>query len=539
MKSLFPEKYHRFIYIFSLILLVVGLPLSKFLMSLSQIILICNWALEGNLKSKLIAFRNNKTALLLSSVILMHLIGLLYTTDFDYGFKDIRIKAPLLVLPLVISTSKPLSQKLIDTILKLFVVAIVIGTIISMLILTGIIKRPLVDTRSISIFISHIRFSLLICVAICVSGYYIFRQVNIVVRATWIAVSVWLVCFLIIMESLTGLTALFIVGAVLTLYTVLTSSKKLLKYGGIVLLFGTGIYIGFYIHSIASENGNKEVLNYSKLKRFTPLGNEYEHDVRSNLTENGHLIWINFHKKELSEAWAKRSAIGFSDKDLKGNLLEFTLIRFLASKGWDKDAKAVAALTDTEIKAIERGVTNVNYQDVSTLRGRIYETLWELEVYQNTANANGHSLTQRFEYWRTACGIIKSNWLIGVGTGDVPKAFEEQYVKNNSTLTQEWRLRSHNQYLSIAVAFGILGLLWFLFVLFYPLFDRENRLNFLYITFFIIAAVSFFTEDTLETQAGVTFYAFLNTFLLFANKGFDPPAPHDGSRKKSLLFNNA
>ena len=37
-------------------------------------------------------------------------------------------------------------------------------------------------------------------------------------------------------------------------------------------------------------------------------------------------------------------------------------------------------------------------------------------------------------------------------------------------------------------------------------------------TFFIIAIVSFFAEDTLETQAGVTFYAFINSFLLFAKE---------------------
>jgi hypothetical protein len=66
-------------------------------------------------------------------------------------------------------------------------------------------------------------------------------------------------------------------------------------------------------------------------------------------------------------------------------------------------------------------------------------------------------------------------------------------------------------------------LIWFLFTLFYPMIRLNKIHDFLYITFFIVAAVSFFTEDTLETQAGVTFYAFFNSFLLFTNP-FKRPA---------------
>ncbi len=518
MKSLFPEKYHRSIYIFSLIVLVIGLPLSKFLMSISQLIIMANWLLEGNFKQKIKTFWNNKAAVLFASVMVLHFIGLLYTSDFDYAFKDMRIKLPLLVLPLVVSTSKPLSQKLIDTILKLFVAATIAGTLVSMLILCGIIDRPLVDTRSISIFISHIRFSLLICVAICISVYYVFKETQVRNRLIMGALVIWMLAFLIIMESLTGLIALFVVGLVLTVYYIVKSDKAFIKYGGLAALAGVFVFTITYVRGVASENGNKEKLDLSKLERYTSQGNEYDSDVKSTLTENGHLIWINYQKKELKEAWEKRSKIGFHDNDLKGNLLEFTLVRYLASKGQKKDGAAVDALSDTEIKAIERGVTNVNYQNISSLRGRIYETLWEIDVYKTTGNANGHSLTQRFEYWRTALGIIASHPLIGVGTGDVAKAFEEEYVRNNSSLAQQWRLRAHNQYLTFAVTFGIIGLTWFLFTLVYPFFNKVNRVNFLYVTFFIVATVSFFTEDTLETQAGVTFYAFLNTFFLFAGE---------------------
>lgn len=491
------------------------MPLSKFLMSLSQIILFCNWILEGGLKNKLIAFKNNKAALIVSSIIILHLIGLLYTSDFVYAFKDIRIKLPLLILPLILSTSKPLSQKTIHAILQFFVAAIIAGTLISILILSGIIHRELVDIRSVSIFISHIRFALLICVAIFISGFFLFQSSKSTFRLIWALIILWLITFLIIIESITGLAALCFAVLVISGYIVFTSKIKLFKYFGLLMVLLIGIFVFYISNQINRGIPKAEKMDFSKLEQTTSNGNQYQHEVNSKLTENGHYVWIYFCNKELEEEWNKRSEIKISEKDLKGNNIHFTLVRFLTSKGLRKDGDAVNSLSEKEIKAIEKGVANVNYQNISSLDGRLHEIAWELDLYRTTGDPNGHSLTQRFEFWKAAIGIIKEHVVFGVGTGDIQKAFEAQYDKTNSPLFKEWRLRSHNQYLSIAVAFGVFGLIWFLITLFYPMFLQGKNRDYLYVSFLIIVLVSFLTEDTLETQAGVTFYAFFNSFLLF------------------------
>ncbi len=514
-KSLLPEKYHSYVYVFALVLLVVGMPLSKFLMSASQIILFCNWALEGGLKNKLIAFKNNKAALIVSSLLLLHILGLLYTTDFDYAFKDIRIKAPLLILPLILSTSKPISQKITDTIMKFFVGAIISGTFISVLILAGGIHREIVDIRSVSIFISHIRFALLICVAIFISGYFFYNATQKGIKLVWVAIGIWLIYFLFLVDSITGLAALSMAILVIAAYAVFTSESKLIKYSSLFIVFLIGILISYFLMQINNGIVEPEKIDFSKLEKTTSRGKAYEHDLNSKLTENGHYIWIYFCNKELEEAWSKRSKIKFDEKDLKGNNIHFTLVRFLASKGLRKDADAINTLTDAEIKAVERGIVNVSYQGLSSLNGRLHQIAWELDLYNKTGDPNGHSLTQRFEFWKAAFGIIKENFIFGVGTGDIQIAFDQQYVEMDSPLLKEWRLRSHNQYLSITVAFGIVGLIWFLITLFYPMFLLEKNVDYLYCTFLIIALVSFLTEDTLETQAGVTFFAFFNSFFLF------------------------
>jgi O-antigen ligase len=99
----------------------------------------------------------------------------------------------------------------------------------------------------------------------------------------------------------------------------------------------------------------------------------------------------------------------------------------------------------------------------------------------------------------------------------LPDAFKEQYVKDGSMLDEKWRLRAHNQYLSIAVAFGIPGLLLFISVLFYTLVNRLKKGDTLFLAFWLVAAISMFTEDTLETQAGVTFFALFYCLFLFVN----------------------
>ena len=85
----------------------------------------------------------------------------------------------------------------------------------------------------------------------------------------------------------------------------------------------------------------------------------------------------------------------------------------------------------------------------------------------------------------------------------------------NSNLEKTWRLRAHNQYLSFGVAFGWPGLLFFIFVLLFSIRHAFQHQNYIYLAFLIIAMGSFFNEDTLETQAGVTFFAFLNSFFLW------------------------
>jgi O-antigen ligase len=84
-----------------------------------------------------------------------------------------------------------------------------------------------------------------------------------------------------------------------------------------------------------------------------------------------------------------------------------------------------------------------------------------------------------------------------------------------SQLKPEWQRRSHNQFLSIMVGFGVFGLMLFLFCLIYPPLKMNSLRDFRFAYFFLIIIMSMIVEDTIESQDGVTFVAFFFAFLLF------------------------
>ena len=126
-------------YLLGLLMVAVGLTLSPFLMGMSQFWLVLVWLVDGvvgnrdenvipcggsvgeggicfrhDFKSKFSRFFHNKAAVLLVAFYLMHVVGLLWTSDFQYALKDLRVKLPILVMPFVLSSMEPLDRKRFD-----------------------------------------------------------------------------------------------------------------------------------------------------------------------------------------------------------------------------------------------------------------------------------------------------------------------------------------------------------------------------------------------------------------------------------------
>jgi len=509
------------LYLTGLVLLAAGLPLSLFLTSVSQFFLAGSFLLEGNPREKIKRFFSNRAAVLFAGIVLLHILGLCWTSDFHEGFKDVRIKLPLLLMPLIIAGTEPLSTDKFKWVLWVFIFAVLTGTLISMMVLAGIIHHPVHDIRDIFIFnISHIRFSLFICTAIVSIGWMLWQQGFIAQQ--WFRIflaltALWLIAFLFISESLTGLCVLLLCGITLTVQRVIANKNPLVRVSILLIVvlvpLSLFIYLRNYFNEVTTEL--PEIIDLSQKSR---LGNPYFFDISNPMFENGNNVWVYVCDSELRPGWMQRSRIPYDSLDERGQPVRYTLVRFMASKGLRKDADGLQHLSETEIRAVEKGIANVNFQHVSSIHSRVMQTLWEIKSYLNGDNPSGHSTTQRLEFWKAAIGIIHRNPWMGVGTGDMPSAYKTQYEYMNSSLWPQYRLRAHNQFLAITVAFGFAGLIYFLVAFFYPVIILKKYQDFIFFSIWLIIFFSMFTEDTLETQPGASFVAFFFCLFLFGRK---------------------
>ncbi len=543
-------------YLLGLLMVAVGLTLSPFLMGMSQFWLVAVWLIDGivgnrdgnvipcegsageggiyfrhDFRYKFSRFWQNKAAVLLVAFYLMHVVGLLWTSDFDYAMKDLRVKLPILVMPLVLSGMEPLDRKRFDFVMLVYVLSVFVATLFSSV---SYWRHDYDDVREISHFISHIRFCLNIVFCIAIILWYIVKtkapepvegpthmlgRVPVREFGTKFGLNLFLQYFLLgwfvyqiyIFESLSGyviLAAVVIVSAVYVFLRWKQGRGWRIAVGVAVmavLLVGTVVLVR-QIRPLMKV----EAVDFSTLEKKTSLGNDYWHDTIHNPVEDGKYVGLYYCRKELQEAWPQRSALPLTDT------VEATLARYLTSKGLHKDAQGVMALTDDDIHNIEQGVANYNNWKHPGLRARLSSTLFEYNLYRRYNNPNGGSLSQRIEYTRASFHLIGQHPWLGVGTGDVPQAFSQAYDEIHSPLNEAFRFRAHNQYLAIAVAFGLVGLTFFLFVLLYPWCASRRNHTYLYMVFLAIMLLSMFPEDTLETQAGATLFAFFMALLLMA-----------------------
>jgi hypothetical protein len=250
------------------------------------------------------------------------------------------------------------------------------------------------------------------------------------------------------------------------------------------------------------------------LRHATLSGNSYTHFPEETLLENGHLVWINVCEEELRKEWDRRSAVKFDSLDRAGNEIRVTLIRYISYKGMPKDSTAVSALSDNDIDNIEKGFANPLYAHPGTPRAKAYELAWQADRALKGANPSGHSVAQRLEFYRAATGIIKKNLWTGTGTGDVRNAYINEYSINNTPLTEGYRMRSHNQYLSFAVTFGIPGMIIALTLMLTPWLISPNRNRYLFTVYISIIFLAMFNDDTFSSFTGATFFSYFYTLFL-------------------------
>jgi hypothetical protein len=437
-----------------------------------------NFFLEGNLKEKLYRLKENKFFLIIFGFYLLHVIGMLWTQNWDYGLNELRQKSSLGIISIIIF-SRPLPKKNLFNLLLLgYIATLVITSIINFIVYRFFSDQfNLIDIREMSRFGSHIRFGILIGfgVAVCYQLKMAFPKYK------WIlfSVAIWFAFYTYYSQVLSGIIALLIVVFGLLIWKLYQHKKYFLI--GVILLFSMlmkGALIVYLMQPIKQQSIFKE--NYITLQ----------------------------------EEWNKRSSISYDSLDLRKQHLSQTLERYLISKNLPVRGDGVNKLSKQDIEFIEKGFADVR-ETKNGLMARLFGIRYQLH---NNMNPSGHSILERVEFWKNSAQIIQENWLMGVGTGDVNDEIQKMYDKRHSLLNKDRRLRSHNSYLTFWLTFGIFGLLYFMWlqVAFFKV--QWNKTNLLAVFFILISAVTFLFEDTLETQMGITYFTlFYSLFSIESN----------------------
>lgn len=505
------QNYRRIIFFISLIAIIIGMPFSKPMVSMGEMLLVANWFFDKNILIKFRIFLHNKIAVIFSSLFLLLIIGLFWSNNLEYGLFDLRTKLPLIIFPIVFSSEQKLNSKEIKYLLLLFVLSVFVSASLSFI---NYLITDVQDVRNAVLFLSHIRLSIMVVLSISILSYYLFIQ-----KWNWIESSISIFAIIIfilellMLEMMSGIILLFLSAVIISAILIF---KSLNRSFALILSIIVVLFLSFTFFSTKKIMDDYETVpTYSRdsLPKFTINGNPYLHIPEKLPIENGSYIGLYICDAELKKSWEKRSKMCFDSSDLAGQPVSYTLTRFLNSKHLTKDSAGVSKLSDKEVNEIEKGIANVIYLENFSLRKRIYKILWEYNLYRSNGLAAGQSVIQRFELWKTGIRLFKQNALVGVGTGDIKDAFQTGLKQQNSDINPE--LGVHNQYIRMAVSFGIPGLLLFVFILFSPLFFKSNEKNWLYLSFLLTLAISMLWEDTLETQIGVTIYAFFNSFYWF------------------------
>lgn len=139
----------------------------------------------------------------------------------------------------------------------------------------------------------------------------------------------------------------------------------------------------------------------------------------------------------------------------------------------------------------------------------------ELLKIENLDTGEITSTNIRYTIYDTAQKLIVASPLIGYGIGDYNDILQEKYTQDGNLLLAERKYNAHNQYFSLLLIGGVISLIIFLWITGMNLVYAIRFNNQLLILLLVFYAIVMFTENILEREAGIIFFAFfLNFFSL-------------------------
>jgi O-antigen ligase len=150
------------------------------------------------------------------------------------------------------------------------------------------------------------------------------------------------------------------------------------------------------------------------------------------------------------------------------------------------------------------------YQFIPSLQAKIDYVRYDYWKHQR-GEGGLYADSGRIASLQVGWDIVRGSPYLGTGAGGLRSAVAQKFTKEYPQYPNP--LMPHNQYLYVAAATGLIGLLFFMLAFFFPLFYRGNYRYPPLLGLYVMLAVVFMIEHSLENSLGAGYAAFF--LLLF------------------------
>jgi O-antigen ligase len=131
----------------------------------------------------------------------------------------------------------------------------------------------------------------------------------------------------------------------------------------------------------------------------------------------------------------------------------------------------------------------------------------------------------RFARWNVVTELIKKKPITGYGSGSETALLQDGFFNHKLYNSYLNRLNSHNQYLSFLLKTGVGGLLIYLGTLAFGFSVALKKKDLLFFAFMMLVAIVSLSENLLDVDKGIFFYAFFFSFFFFSVQSGADNAP--------------
>jgi len=112
------------------------------------------------------------------------------------------------------------------------------------------------------------------------------------------------------------------------------------------------------------------------------------------------------------------------------------------------------------------------------------------------------TLGERVALWKVGIKIVSENFLIGVGAGDRKDVLLASLQEKNLSSLYDYN-NVHNQFIDYMIAFGVVGTMVYLIIIFCPIYFKANSLYYFLLAIIVISST---TESILFRHTGLFFF---------------------------------